>query len=128
MRQPFFESKYLGKVLYVKDIQDLNKTDLNTLDRELSAAIASMKEKMHEERDTSELNWLHKLSVKLKICEQFLARVCEVRDNEISKIEAYHSTYFRQAVANAIGPLRADELLQQAKEEAIQQINMERKL
>jgi|TARA_R100000750_G_C2346237_1_gene96445 hypothetical protein len=128
MRQPFFESKYLGKVLYVKDIQDLNKTDLNTLDRELSAAIASMKEKMHEERDTSELNWLHKLSVKLKICEQFLARVCEVRDNEISKIEAYHFTYFRQAVANAIGPLRADELLQQAKEEAIQQINMERKL
>ena len=128
MRQPFFESKYLGKVLYVKDIQDLNKTDLNTLDRELSAAIASMKEKMHEERDTSELNWLHKLSVKLKICEQFLARVCEVRDNEISKIEAYHFTYFRQAVANAIGPSRADELLQQAKEEAIQQINMERKL
>ena len=128
MRQPFFESKYLGKVLYVKDIQDLNKTDLNTLDRELSAAIASMKEKMHEERDTSELNWLHKLSVKLKICEQFLARVCEVRDNEISKIEAYYFTYFRQAVANAIGPLRADELLQQAKEEAIQQINMERKL
>ena len=127
MRQPFFESKYLGKVLYVKDIQDLNKTDLNTLDRELSAAIASMKEKMHEERDTSELNWLHKLSVKLKICEQFLARVCEVRDNEISKIEAYHCTYFRQAVANSIGPLRADELLQQAKEEAIQQINMERK-
>jgi len=127
MRQPFFESKYLGKVLYVIDIQELNKTDLNTLDRELSAAILSMKDKMHEERDTTEINWLHKLSVKLKICEQFLARVYEVRDNESSKIEAYHLSYFRQAVSNVIGPLQADQLFQRAKEEAVQQINKERK-
>ena len=127
MRQPFFESKYLGKVLYVIDIQELNKTDLNTLDRELSAAISSMKEKMHEERDTLERNWLHKLSVKLKICEQFLTRVYEVRDNESSKIEAYHLSYFRQLVSNSIGPLQADQLFQSAKEQAINQINKERK-
>jgi len=127
MRQPFFESKYLGKVLYVMDIQELNKTDLNTLDRELSAAILSMKEKMNEERDTLETNWLHKLSVKLKICEQFLARVCEVRDSESSKIEAYHLSYFRQAVSNMIGPLQADQLFQRAKQDAIFQINKERK-
>ena len=109
------------------DIQELNKTDLNTLDRELSAAISSMKEKMHEERDTLETNWLHKLSVKLKICEQFLTRVCQVRDNEVSKIESYHLSYFRQAVSNAIGPLQADQLFQEAKEQAINQINKERK-
>ena len=127
MRQPFFESKYLGRVLYVVDVQELSRTDLNTLDRELSAAIHSMKEKMNEERDTTELDWLHKLSVKLKICEQFLTRVCEVRDNEASKIETYHLSYFRQMVSNLIGPIQADELFYQSKEQAIRQINKENK-
>ena len=34
---------------------------------------------MHEERDTTELDWLHKLSVKLKICEQFMTRIKQVK-------------------------------------------------
>lgn len=125
MRQPFFESKYLGKVLYVKDVQELNRSDLNTLDRELSSAVANMQEKMHEERDTGETDWLHKLSVKLKICEQFLIRVREVREHDLSKVESYHLSFFRQAVSNLIGPLEADELYNKAHEEACRQINKE---
>lgn len=128
MRQPFFESKYLGRVIYVKDVQELNRSDLNTLHRELSTAVSNMNEKMHEERDTGETDWLHKLSVKLKICEQFLVRVREVRENDLGRIEAYHLSFFRQAVSNLVGPLQADQLFQKAREEACRQINKENEL
>ena len=128
MRQPFFESKYLGKIIYVKDVQELNRSDLNTLHRELSTAVSNMNEKMHEERDTGETDWLHKLSVKLKICEQFLVRVREVRENDLGRIEAYHLSFFRQAVSNLVGPLQADQLFQKAREEACRQINKENEL
>ena len=121
----FYESTFLGRVLYMKDIQDLNRRDLNTLDRELSTAVHKMSEQMHEERDTVDTDWLHKLSVKLKICEQFLTRVRDVRDNDLSRIEAYHLLYFRQAVSNIVGPLQADELFQKAREEACRQLNKE---
>ena len=128
MRQPFFESKYLGRVIYVKDVQELNRSDLNTLHRELSTAVSNMNEKMHDERDTGETDWLHKLSVKLKICEQFLVRVREVRENDLGRIEAYHLSFFRQAVSNLVGPLQADQLFQKAREEACRQINKENEL
>ena len=87
-----------------------------------------MNEKMHEERDTGETDWLHKLSVKLKICEQFLVRVREVRENDLGRIEAYHLSFFRQAVSNLVGPLQADQLFQKAREEACRQINKENEL
>ena len=128
MRQPFFESKYLGRIIYVKDVQELNRSDLNTLHRELSTAVSNMNEKMHDERDTGETDWLHKLSVKLKICEQFLVRVREVRENDLGRIEAYHLSFFRQAVSNLVGPLQADQLFQKAREEACRQINKENEL
>ena len=127
MRQPFL-SKYLGKIIYVKDVQELNRSDLNTLHRELSTAVSNMNEKMHEERDTGETDWLHKLSVKLKICEQFLVRVREVRENDLGRIEAYHLSFFRQAVSNLVGPLQADQLFQKAREEACRQISKENEL
>lgn len=109
----------------MKDIQDLNRRDLNTLDRELSTAVHKMSKQMHEERDTVDTDWLHKLSVKLKICEQFLTRVRDVRDNDLSKVEAYHLLYFRQAVSNVLGPLQADELFQESRQEAFRQLNKE---
>lgn len=124
----FYESKFLGKVLYMKDIQDLNRRDLNTLDKELSSAVYKMNKQMHDERDTTDTDWLHKLSVKLKICEQFLTRVRDVRDNDLSKIEAYHLLFFRQAVSNVLGPLQADELFQEARQEACRQLNKESQL
>ena len=101
---------------------------MNTLHRELSTAVSNMNEKMHEERDTGETDWLHKLSVKLKICEQFLVRVREVRENDLGRIEAYHLSFFRQAVSNLVGPLQADQLFQKAREEACRQINKENEL
>ena len=121
----FYESKFLGKVLYMKDIQSLSRRDLNTLNKELSTAVHKMSKQMHDERDTTDTDWLHKLSVKYKICEQFLTRVRDVRDDDLSKIEAYHLLYFRQAVSNVVGPLQADELFQKAREQACRQLNKE---
>ena len=125
MRNIFYESKSLGKAIYIADVQGLSRNDLNILECELNVAVENMTAKMHEERDTTELDWLHKLSVKLKICEQFITRVKQVKDNDLSKVEAYQLSYFRQAVSNLIGPLQADQLYEKAKQDALRQLAKE---
>jgi|TARA_R100000030_G_scaffold24532_1_gene17756 hypothetical protein len=125
MRNVFYDSRSLGKAIYLADVQELTRSDLNVLEAELNTAIGNMTEKMHDERDTSELNWLHKLSVKLKICEQFMTRVKQVKQNDLSKVDAYHLSYFRQAVSTLIGPLQADQLYEKARQDALFQIGQE---
>ena len=127
MRNIFYESKSLGKAIYIADVQGLSRNDLNILECELNVAVENMTAKMHEERDTTELDWLHKLSVKLKVCEQFITRVKQVKDNDLSKVEAYQLSYFRQAVSNLIGPLQADQLYEKAKQDALRQLAKESK-
>ena len=125
MRNVFYDSESLGKSIYIADVQSLTRNDLNVLERELNLAISNMRAKMHEERDTTELDWLHKLSVKLKICEQFMTRVKQVKENDLSKVESYHLSYFRQAVSTLIGPLQADQLYEKARQDALFQIGKE---
>ena len=125
MRNIFYDSRSLGKAIYLADVQELTRSDLNVLEAELNTAISNMTEKMHDERDTTELNWLHKLSVKLKICEQFMTRVRQVKQNDLSKVDSYHLSYFRQAVSTLIGPLQADQLYEKARQDALFQIGQE---
>ena len=125
MRNVFYDSDSLGKSVYIADIQSLARNDLNVLERELNVAISNMRTKMHEERDTTELDWLHKLSVKLKICEQFMTRIKQVKENDLSKVESYHLSYFRQAVSTLIGPLQTDQLYEKARQDALFQIGKE---
>ena len=125
MRNIFYESKSLGRAIYIADVQGLSRNDLNILECELNVAVENMTAKMHEERHTTELDWLHKLSVKLKVCEQFITRVKQVKDNDLSKVEAYQLSYFRQAVSNLIGPLQADQLYEKAKQDALRQLAKE---
>ena len=125
MRNIFYDSNSLGKAVYIADIQSLTRNDLNVLERELDVAISNMTTKMHDERDTTELDWLHKLSVKLKICEQFMTRIKQVKENDLSKVESYHLSYFRQAVSTLIGPLQTDQLYQKARQDALFQIGKE---
>ena len=125
MRNVFYDSDSLGKSLYIADIQSLTRNDLNVLERELNVAISNMRAKMHDERDTTELDWLHKLSVKLKICEQFMTRIKQVKENDLSRVESYHLSYFRQAVSALIGPLQADQIYEKARQDALFQIGKE---
>ena len=125
MRNVFYDSESLGKAIYIADIQSLTRNDLNVLERELNVAISNMRIKMHDERDTTELDWLHKLSVKLKICEQFMTRIKQVKENDLSKVETYHLSYFRQAVSALIGPLQADQIYEKARQDALFQIGKE---
>ena len=122
MRNVFYDSESLGKAIYIADVQSLTRNDLNVLERELNVAISNMRTKMHDERDTTEIDWLHKLSVKLKICEQFMTRVKQVKENDLSKVESYHLSYFRQAVSALIGPLQADQIYEKARQDALFQI------
>ena len=125
MRQVFYDSRSLGKAIYLADVQELGRNDLNILECELNTAVDNMKTKMHEERDTTELNWLHKLSVKLKICEQVITRVKQVKESDLSKLETYHLSYFRQAVSTLIGPLQADQMYEKARQDALRQLKKE---
>ena len=125
MRNVFYDSESLGKAVYIADVQSLARNDLNILERELNVAISNMRAKMHEERDTTELDWLHKLSVKLKVCEQFMTRIKQVKENDLSKVESYHLSYFRQAVSTLIGPLQTDQIYEKARQDALFQIGKE---
>ena len=125
MGLPFFNSSYLNRTVYLSEIDDMPSRDVASLRAELKVAISSMQEKMHEERDTTELDWLHKLSVKLKICEQFITRIKQVKENDLSKVESYHFSYFRQAVSTLIGPLQTDQLYEKARQDALFQIGKE---
>ena len=125
MRNIFYDSESLGKAVYIADIQSLTRNDLNVLECELVVATSNMRTKMHDERDTTELDWLHKLSVKLKVCEQFMTRIKQVKENDLSKVEAYHLSYFRQAVSTLIGPLQADKLYEKARQDALFQVGKE---
>ena len=125
MRNVFYDSDSLGKSIYIADVQSLRRNDLNVLERELNLAITNMRVKMHEERDTTELDWLHKLSVKLKICEQFMTRIKQVKENDLSRVESYHLSYFRQAVSTLIGPLQTDQLYEKARQDALFQVGKE---
>ena len=125
MRNIFYDSESLGKAVYIADIQSLTRNDLNVLECELVIATSNMRTKMHDERDTTELDWLHKLSVKLKICEQFMTRIKQVKESDLSKVEAYHLSYFRQAVSTLIGPLQADKLYEKARQDALFQVGKE---
>jgi hypothetical protein len=125
MRNVFYDSDSLGKSIYIADVQSLTRSDVNVLERELNLAISNMRAKMDEERDTTELDWLHKLSVKLKICEQFITRIKQVKENDLSKVESYHFSYFRQAVSTLIGPLQTDQLYEKARQDALFQIGKE---
>ena len=55
MRNVFYDSRSLGKAIYLADVQELTRSDLNVLEAELNTAISNMTEKMHDERDTTEL-------------------------------------------------------------------------
>lgn len=125
MRNVFYDSEALGKAIYIADVQLLPRNDLNVLERELNLAITNIRIKMEEERHTDDLDWLHKLSFKLSVCEQFMTRVRQVKENDLVKVEAYHFSYFRQAVSTLIGPLQADQLYEKARQDALFQIGKE---
>lgn len=125
MRQVFFESKFLDRVIYLDQIDSLSGVDIAKLDHELLIAIDNMQTKMHEERDGDDSDWLMKLSWKIKICERFHASIKQVQQRDALRLETYHLSYFRQAVSNAIGPMKTDKLFEQARVDATEQIDKE---
>jgi hypothetical protein len=125
MRNVFYDSDSLGRSVYIADVESLARSDLNVLERELNLAIDNIRIKKEEERDTDDFDWLHKLSFKLQVCEQFMTRIKQVRETHLSKVEIYHLAYFRQAVSTLIGPSQADQLYEKAKQDAFRQLNKE---
>ena len=42
-----------------------------------------------------------------------------MKENDLSNVESYHLSYFRQAVSTLIGPLQADKLYEKARQDAL---------
>lgn len=125
MFDPFYESNSLGRVLYVKDLQGLNRSDCLLLEQELKLAIARMTQTMERDWDTADSVLLEKISLKLKVCDKFLKRTSEVREHDLLKIDEYHLVFLRQRLANQLGPMAADKLMNEARQDAFRQINKE---
>ena len=125
MFHPFYESRILGQALYLEDLRKLNQKDALLLEQELKHAIETMAEREESEWETAEPEALKKLSVKLKITEKFLERISQVREHDLLKIDEYHLVFLRQRLANQLGPLAADKIMNEARQDALRQIGKE---
>ena len=125
MGLPFFNSSYLNRTVYLSEIDDMSSRDVASLRAELKVAISSMQEKMHEERDVAESDWLYGISLKIKICEQFLERIDELASLDSSKLNHYHLLYLRQEISNELGPLKAQQLFDKSRVGAVAQLRKE---
>ena len=125
MRNVFYDSRSLGKAIYLADVQELTRNDLNVLEAELNTAISNMTEKMHDERDTTELELAAQAQRKAKNLRAVYDAIKQVKQNDLSKVDSYHLSYFRQAVSTLIGPLQTDQLYEKARQDALFQIGQE---
>ena len=80
----FFNSNDLNRTVYLNELDDMKSRDISSLRAELRVAVFTMQEKMHEQRDTAESDWLYGIGLKIKICEQFLERI-----DELASLDAY---------------------------------------
>ena len=77
----FLRQRFFRRTVYLyRRRAVLTRNDVNVLERELNLAISNMRKKCtKKEMSLTELDWLYKLSVKLKICEQFMTRIKQVK-------------------------------------------------
>ena len=127
MFHPFYESRILGQALYLEDLRKLNQKDALLLEQELKHAIETMAEREESEWETAEPESLKKLSVKRKITEQFLQELCKVKASDSFKIDQYHLIFLRQRLANQLGPMAADKMMTESRQDALRQIGEESK-
>lgn len=121
----FFNSNDLNKTVYLNELDDMKSRDMSSLRAELRVAVFTMQEKMHEQRDTAESDWLYGIGLKIKICEQFLERIDELANLDSSKLNHYHLLYLRQEISNELGPLKAQQLFDKSRVGAVAQLRKE---
>ena len=131
MGLPFFNSSYLDRTVYLSEIDDMSGKDVASLRAELKVAVSSMQEKMHEERDVAESDWLYGISLKIKICEQFLERIDDLASlgsfsaRYGSKLNHYYLSYLWQEISNELGPHKAQQLFDKSRVSAVAQLRKE---
>jgi|TARA_B100001093_G_C26641218_1_gene933279 hypothetical protein len=125
MFDPFYESEYLGRVLYLEDLKDLNRSDYLLLESELNLAIEKMKKTKQVDWDAADTDLLSKINLKLRVCEKFLKRISQVREHDLLRIDEYHLVFLRQRLANHLGPMAADKMMNEARQDAFRQLNKE---
>jgi hypothetical protein len=131
MGLPFFNSSYLNRTIYLSEIDDMPGRDVASLRAELKVAVSSMQEKMHEERDVAESDWLYGISLKIKICEQFLERIDDLANLGSfaalygSKLNHYYLSHLWVEISNELGPHKAQELFNKSRVSAVAQLRKE---
>ena len=125
MFDPFYESEYLGRVLYLEDLKDLNRRDYSLLESELNLAIEKMKKTKGIDWDDADTDLLSKINLKLRVCEKFLKRISQVKQHDLLRVDEYHLVFLRQRLANHLGPMAADKMMNEARQDAFRQLNKE---
>jgi|TARA_B100000073_G_scaffold178533_1_gene147731 hypothetical protein len=122
----FFQSRYLNTRLFPEDVCKLSPGEAKSLKVELDRALKTLNEKIEEQKDSDDYNWLHRLSVKKEVVKAFLEKIKAYQAPSPAPLEAkYHLSFFRQLVAKRIGPLEADNLYEKARGLAQNQIKKE---
>jgi len=122
----FFQSRYLNTRLFPGDVDELSPGEAKSLKSELERALVSLNQKIEEEKDSSDYDWLHRLSVKKEVVKTFLERIEAYKAPSPVPFEAkYHLSFFRELVAKKLGPLEADDLYEKARRLAQSQTKKE---
>ena len=125
MFDPFYESDSLGRVLHLEDLKDLNRSDYLLLESELNLAIEKMKKTKGIDWDDADTDLLSKINLKLRVCEKFLKRISQVKRHDLLRVDEYHLVFLRQRLANHLGPMAADKMMNEARQDAFRQLNKE---
>jgi|TARA_B100000073_G_scaffold309642_1_gene281510 hypothetical protein len=125
----FFESRYLNTRLFPGDVDSLSPGEAKSLKSELERALITIDQKLEEQKDSEDFNWLHRLSVKKEVVKSFLEKIKFYEAPSPDPFEAkYHLSFFRELVAKRLGILEADKMHEKARRMAQGQVKKEFKL
>tara|TARA_A100000172_G_scaffold47094_1_gene29264 strand:+ start:487 stop:873 length:387 start_codon:yes stop_codon:yes gene_type:complete len=102
----FYKSISLNQIVYVDKINDLTQEQQLVLQDELKLAVEEMKfmEARVKSENTNPRNttWLHKVNVKINICNQFL-RIIELQKTESKTFKKLYENKLQELIQNKIG-------------------------
>lgn len=102
----FYKSISLNQIVYVDKINDLTQEQQLVLKDELKIAVDEMKfmeaRVKNEASSIRNTTWLHKVNVKINICNQFL-RILELQKTENETYKKKYESKLQELIESKIG-------------------------
>lgn len=122
---PTFNSKELGRVLPLSEVEDLDTDQQRLLYEELVEAVKSIDETISEILDLekrsgirTDSDWLHRAKKKRRICLEFAARLNAVLNGSVAPskptYEDLYKKHLREILIEELGPKSVERIEEEA--------------